>query len=46
MDDLSILIHRNIAQHCDYVKTGRYDYKLGGLDNPNTNQKFWQNKVK
>lgn len=24
----------------DYLKTGHYDEKLGGLDNPNTNQKY------
>lgn len=42
VEDLSMLIHKNIAQHCDYVKTGRYNHLLGGLDNPNTNQRFWK----
>ena len=43
-EDLETLINKNIAQHCDYVKTGRYNHSLGGLDNPNTNQRFYQRK--
>lgn len=29
-----------ILSNLDYIKTGRYIEELGGLDNPNTNQKF------
>lgn len=43
-ENLQTLIHKNIAQNCDYIKTGRYDCRLGGLDNPKTNQMFWQKK--
>lgn len=31
-----------ILQYLDFVKTGRYDMELGGLDSPNTNQKFYR----
>ena len=43
-EELSILVDKDIAQHCDYVKTGRYNHLLGGLDNPSTNQRFYQKK--
>ena len=43
-ENLQTLIHKNIAQNCDYVKTGRYDHKLGGLNSSKTNQRFWKNK--
>lgn len=43
-ESLQTLINKNIAQNCDYIKTGRYDYKLGGLNSSKTNQKFWKNK--
>ena len=31
-----------ITSSLDYVKTGRYIQDFGGLDNPNTNQKFYK----
>lgn len=31
-----------ILQYLDFVKTGRYDMELGGLDSPTTNQKFYR----
>lgn len=33
-------IDKNILSKLDYIKTGRYIKELGGLNNPNTNQKF------
>lgn len=33
-------IHKNILNHLDYIKTGRYIKELGGLGSENTNQKF------
>ncbi len=37
-DDIPLNINNNI----DYIKTGRYIAKLGGLDSVNTNQKFYK----
>ena len=31
-----------ILQYLDFVKTGHYDQELGGLDSPNTNQRFYK----
>lgn len=31
-----------ILEYLDYVKIGHYDHKLGGLDSPNTNQRFYE----
>lgn len=33
-------IDKDIVKNLDYIKTGHYDEKLGGLDSINTNQKF------
>ena len=44
LESLSDLISKNISQHCDYIKTGRYNQKLGGLNSPNTNQRFYVRK--
>ena len=41
-DSLEGLVISNIAQYCDYIKIGRYDKKKGGLNNRNTNQKFFR----
>lgn len=30
-----------ITQYLDYIKLGPYKKELGGLDNPNTNQRFY-----
>lgn len=30
-----------IYQYLDFIKLGPYDYKLGGLDSPTTNQRFY-----
>ena len=43
-EELSTLVDKDIAQHCDYVKIGKYNHLLGGLDNPSTNQRFYQKK--
>jgi len=32
----------DIKDCLDYLKTGRYDEALGGLDSPTTNQRFYQ----
>lgn len=34
--------HIHILEYLDYVKIGRYDAKLGGLDSPATNQRIYQ----
>ena len=34
------IVHATITAHLDFMKTGRYRKQLGGLTNPNTNQKF------
>ena len=31
-----------ILQYLDFVKTGHYDQELGGLDSPDTNQRFYK----
>lgn len=31
-----------ILQYLDYLKIGHYDFELGGLDSPTTNQKFFR----
>lgn len=31
-----------ILQYLDFLKTGHYDYELGGLDSPTTNQRFYK----
>lgn len=31
-----------IMQYLDYLKLGHYDYELGGLNSPITNQRFYQ----
>ena len=33
-------VDKNIVKNLDYIKTGHYNEKLGGLDSINTNQKF------
>lgn len=40
-ESLSRLSALNIAEYCDYIKTGSYKYQLGGLNNPKTNQHFY-----
>lgn len=32
---------QEILQYLDYVKIGHYDHKLGGLSNPDTNQRLY-----
>lgn len=32
---------QEILQYLDYVKVGHYDHKLGGLSNPDTNQRLY-----
>ena len=33
-------ISKSITEHLDFLKTGRWHKRLGGLNNENTNQKF------
>lgn len=33
---------RTVTKYLDYIKIGRYDQRLGGLNNPNTNQRFYK----
>lgn len=33
---------RSIFPLLDYLKVGAYDERLGGLDSPTTNQRFYQ----
>ena len=33
-------VDRDILQHLTWIKTGRWNSKLGGLNSPNTNQQF------
>ena len=34
-------VSQRIRAHLDYLKTGRWEAQLGGLDDPRTNQRFW-----
>jgi anaerobic ribonucleoside-triphosphate reductase activating protein len=34
------MLSQSILQQLDFLKTGSWHKKLGGLDNPHTNQKF------
>ncbi|RTR32210.1 anaerobic ribonucleoside-triphosphate reductase activating protein [Shewanella atlantica] len=41
-------VGREIRAQLDFLKTGEFDYQVGGLDSPDTNQKFYdlaQNKI-
>jgi anaerobic ribonucleoside-triphosphate reductase activating protein len=38
----SIETFKSEMGYLDYLKVGKYDEKLGGLDNPNTNQRFYK----
>ncbi len=41
-------VAREIHAQLDYLKTGEFDHQVGGLDSPDTNQKFYdlaQNKI-
>lgn len=40
-DFTDIFLKNGIAKHCDYIKIGHYDKKLGGLDSSSTNQRFY-----
>lgn len=31
-----------VIEYLDYLKIGHYDYELGGLNSPSTNQRFFQ----
>lgn len=33
---------KGILQYLDYIKLGHYDVELGGLQNPNTNQRLYK----
>ena len=33
---------KGILQYLDYIKLGHYDHELGGLQNPNTNQRLYK----
>ena len=35
------LIKNNIIENLDFIKVGRYDEKLGGLNSNTTNQKMY-----
>jgi len=35
-------LRKVILKDLDYLKVGRYDSKLGGLDSPTTNQRFYK----
>ena len=41
-DDLRSLYTDGLIDQCDYVKIGRYNQQLGGLNSPNTNQRFYK----
>lgn len=48
LDSLHDLLSAGVLlENLDYVKVGHYDQNLGGLDSPNTNQRFYllQNKT-
>lgn len=34
--------YSNALPYSNYIKIGHYDFTKGGLDNPNTNQKFYK----
>lgn len=38
----SIETFKSVMEYLDYLKVGKYDENLGGLDNPNTNQRFYK----
>lgn len=38
----STAFFQNIIPLLDYLKVGAYDERLGGLDSPTTNQRFYQ----
>ena len=37
--------YSNDMPYSNYIKIGHYDYKRGGLNNPNTNQKFFKASI-
>ena len=41
VEKLTLLTAMGISPSCDYVKTGRYNENLGGLNQTTTNQKFY-----
>lgn len=40
-ENIDIFFKNGIAKYCDYIKIGHYDKKLGGLNSPSTNQRFY-----
>ena len=41
IDSINYIIAIGVSSLCDYIKVGRYDKQLGGLDVPTTNQRFF-----